>query len=89
MELARFDSEINAARDIIVGTSDQPASSPVYSGMGEGPPARERLLAMGMDTGPYFPSQEPVSEEFRQALRNSIESSGFMEWVDWNQSLFD
>ena len=89
LELARFDAEINAARDIIVGTSDQPASSPVYSGMGEGPPARERLLAMGMDTGPYFPSQEPVSEEFRQALRNSIESSGFMEWVDWNQSLFD
>ena len=57
--------------------------------MGEGPPARARLEVMGMDTGPYFPSQEPVSDGFRKALKDSIDASGFMKWVDWDQSLFD
>ena len=57
--------------------------------MGEGPPARTRLSALGMDTGPYFPHQEEVSEAFRQSVIDSIEASGFMEWVDWDQSIFD
>ena len=42
-----------------------------------------------MDTGPYFPNQEPVSEAFRRSVAGSIEASGFMEWVDWDQSIFD
>ena len=79
LELIRFDADLNSGRRADVG----------YPGMGEGPPARERLLLMGMDTGPYFPNQEPVSEGFRQGVLNSIEASGFMKWVDWDQSIFD
>ena len=79
LELKRFDAELKSARRSDVG----------YPGMGEGPPARARLLAMGMDTGPYFPNQEPVSEAFRQSVAKSIETSGFMEWVDWDQSILD
>ena len=51
--------------------------------------AAARLLAIGMDTGPYFPNQEPVSEAFRQSVARSIKASGFMEWMDWNQSIVD
>lgn len=79
LELKRFDADLKSAR----------RSEASYPGMGEGPPARARLLAMGMDTGPYFPNQEPVSEAFRRSIAKSIEASGFMEWVDWDQSIFD
>ena len=44
---------------------------------------------MGLDTGPYFPNQEPESETFRQSFSKNLELSGFMEWVDWDQSIFD
>ena len=79
LELKRFDAELKSAR----------RSEAAYPGMGEGPPARARLLSMGMKTGPYFPNQEPVSEAFRRSIARSIETSGFMEWVDWDQSIFD
>ena len=44
---------------------------------------------MGLDTGPYFPNQEAETETFRQSFSKNIKLSGFMEWVDWDQSIFD
>ena len=90
LDLVRFDADANAARRAVVSPDQaQKGASGSYPGMGEGPPARARLEVMGMDTGPYFPSQEPVSDGFRKALKDSIDASGFMKWVDWDQSLFD
>ena len=92
LDLARFDAELNAARKpkvAVEGAQVQKGANASYPGMGEGPPARTRLSALGMDTGPYFPHQEAVSEAFKQGVIDSIEASGFMEWVDWDQSIFD
>ena len=79
MELARLDADLRSARRADAG----------YPGMGEGPPARARLEMMGLDTGPHFPNQEPESETFRQSFSKNLEASGFMDWVDWDQSIFD
>ncbi len=88
LELVRFDADLSGARTLTAVEAAKGLSAN-YSGMGEGPPARARLLAMGMDTGPHFPHQEPVSEAFTRSVAASIEASGFMKWVDWDQSIFD
>ncbi len=89
LELVRFDADAQSTRDTVVSSDVAQKGATTYAGMGEGPPARARLEETGMYTGPYFPHQEPVSEAFRQGLRKSLELSGFMKWVDWDQSIFD
>ena len=60
-----------------------------YPGMGEGPPARFRLSTLGMETGPYFPAQAPLTESYKRATTKAIDASGVRDWVDWDQSIFD
>ncbi len=60
-----------------------------WVGVGEGPTSRLRLRALGMDAGPEFPAQAPLSQEYIDAYMRGIEASGTLEWVDWDQSIFD
>ncbi len=60
-----------------------------WVGMGEGPTSRVRLRALGMEAGPPFPAQAMPPEEYLQATRRAIEASGILDWVDWDQSVFD
>ena len=89
LELVRVDADAQSTRDTVVSSETAQKGATIYSGMGEGPPARARLEEMGMYTGPYFPHQEPVPDAYRQGVRKSLEIGGFMSWVDWDQSIFD
>ncbi len=57
------------------------------AGMGEGPDARLRLSALGMETGPHFPAQVDYSEAHKQAYTKIVDASGIREWVDWDQTV--
>jgi 4-hydroxy-tetrahydrodipicolinate synthase len=57
------------------------------AGMGEGPDARLRLSALGMETGPHFPAQAGYSQAHKDAYMKTVEASGIREWVDWDQSI--
>ena len=82
LDLMQRDSLESAARAVRPGEAD-------YPGMGEGPPARFRLRTLGMETGPYFPAQAPLTESYVRAAARAIEASGVKDWVDWDQSIFD
>ena len=58
-------------------------------GMGEGAAIKPILRLMGLDAGPAFPAQAPPPEEYIEAFRQAMESSGILDWVDWDQSVFD
>ncbi|MBM3934365.1 MAG: dihydrodipicolinate synthase family protein [SAR202 cluster bacterium] len=58
-------------------------------GMGEGPAARLRLRALGMETGPHFPAQAPLPQSVVDAYTEFTKASGILEWVDWKDSNFD
>ena len=58
-------------------------------GMGEGPTARLRLKALGMDAGPPFPAQAPLSQPYIDAYLRATDASGVREWVDWDPSIFE
>lgn len=60
-----------------------------WVGMGEGPTSRMSLRLLGMETGPPFPAQATPSGAYVQRHRQAIEASGILEWVDWDQSVFD
>jgi 4-hydroxy-tetrahydrodipicolinate synthase len=60
-----------------------------WVGMGEGPTSRLRLSALGMDSGPEFPAQAPLSEAYVRGYMRAIEASGVRQWVEWDQSVFD
>ena len=60
-----------------------------WVGMGEGPTSRLRLRALGMDSGPEFPAQAPLSKEYVNAYLRGIEAGGVRDWIDWDQSIFD
>jgi len=60
-----------------------------WVGMGEGPTARLGLSLMGLETGPAFPAQAPVSQGYAESVRRAMETSGILEWVDWDQSILD
>ena len=60
-----------------------------WVGMGEGPTARLSLKLLGLDSGPPFPAQAMVSEEYIEGARKAIEASGVLEFVEWDQSIFD
>ena len=59
------------------------------TGMGEGPSARLRLKALGMETGPHFPAQAPLPQTHIDAYMQVTKASGIMEWVDWKDSNFE
>ena len=60
-----------------------------WSGMGEGPTARLRLSALGMDTGPHFPAQAPLSDAYVRGYLRAIEASGIRKHVEWHESIFE
>lgn len=60
-----------------------------WVGVGEGPTARLSLRCLGLDSGPPYPAQSNPSEEYMAAVRKAYEESGVLEWVDWDQSIFD
>ena len=60
-----------------------------WVGMGEGPTSRLTLRALGMETGPAFPAQAELPNEYLETARRALEASGVLEWVDWDQSVFD
>jgi len=60
-----------------------------WVGMGEGPTARLSLKLLGLDSGPPFPAQAMVSEEYIEGARKAVEASGVLEFVEWDQSIFD
>jgi hypothetical protein len=59
------------------------------AGMGEGPDARLRLSALGMETGPHFPAQVGYSQAHKDAYTKIVDASGIREWVDWDQSILE
>ena len=67
---------------------DRPESAS-WVGMGEGPTARLRLRALGLDSGPHFPAQAPVSPEYEEAYMRGVEASGLRDHVEWDASIFD
>jgi 4-hydroxy-tetrahydrodipicolinate synthase len=75
----RFDPMINVVRP----------EEQAWVGVGEGPSSRLTLRALGMEAGPAFPAQAEPPQEYLDAARRAIEASGMLEWVDWDQSLFD
>ena len=60
-----------------------------WVGMGEGPTARLALEVMSLDSGPPFPAQATPPDEYMESARRAMESSGILDWVDWDQSIFD
>jgi dihydrodipicolinate synthase/N-acetylneuraminate lyase len=60
-----------------------------WVGMGEGPTARLRLKSLGLDSGPPFPAQAPLSPEYVEAFMRGVEASGALEHVEWDASIFD
>jgi dihydrodipicolinate synthase/N-acetylneuraminate lyase len=75
----RFDPFIKVARP----------EEQAWVGVGEGPTSRMTLRAFGMDAGPAFPAQAEPPPAYLDRARQAIEASGILEWVDWDQSLFD
>jgi len=60
-----------------------------WSGMGEGPTSRLRLSSLGMEAGPHFPAQAPLSDAYVRGYLRAIEASGIREHVEWDPSIFD
>lgn len=60
-----------------------------WVGMGEGPTARLGLKALGLDSGPHFPAQAPLSPAYVKAFMRGVEASGVREHVEWSPSIFD
>ena len=60
-----------------------------YTGMGDGPMGRLRWRLMGLETGPLMPSQAKPPTEYETRVKRAIESSGIMDWVDWDLSVLE
>ncbi|GBC82953.1 4-hydroxy-tetrahydrodipicolinate synthase [bacterium HR10] len=58
-----------------------------WIGVGEGPTSRLWLRLFGMETGPVFPPQAPLSPEYEEAARRALEHSGLREWVEWGPEI--
>ena len=78
LEIAKIDVTVDSPR----------ISDGNYGGMGEGF-TREDLRALGMEPGPVFPYQMPLSGYYVQNRRRMADALGLREWVDWDDSLFD
>lgn len=55
----------------------------------DGPHARMLMRLVGLGTGPAFPGQAEPSQAYVDFWKESIEMSGVLEWVDWDQSILD
>lgn len=53
-----------------------------WVGVGEGPTAKLQLKLLGLDAGPAFPAQTSPSQSYVNELKQSIENSGLLEWVE-------
>ncbi len=60
-----------------------------WAGMGEGPTSRLRLRVLGLESGPEFPAQAPLSKAYIDAYTKGINASGVKDWVEWKQSILD
>ena len=69
----------------------QPGASarPPAAMVADGPNALLLLKLLGLDAGPFFPGQAPPPPAYVEHNRRVIESSGIMEWVDWDQSILE
>ena len=50
-----------------------------WVGVGEGPRARFDLLCLGLETGPAFPCQAPLSQVYLEETQRAIKASGVLE----------
>jgi len=57
--------------------------------MGEGPAAKMIAKALGIDSGPPFPAQIEQPQKVYEAYRRYVQSSGLLDWIDWDQAIFD
>jgi dihydrodipicolinate synthase/N-acetylneuraminate lyase len=55
----------------------------------DGPHARMLLRLMGLETGPSFPGQAEPSQTYVDFWKETMELSGVLDWVDWDQSILD
>ena len=62
--------------------------SPAAPMVADGPHARMLLRHLGMETGPAFPGQGDPPTDYVNWWRDSINSNGLLEWVDWDDSDF-
>jgi len=53
--------------------------------MGEGPLARLGMECAGLQMGPSFPAQQPLTAAFVEDYRQSYDRSGLAQWVDWKE----
>ena len=60
-----------------------------FSGVGDGQHAMMILKLLGLDAGPAFPGQAGPPQAHIDYQRRIIEASGMLDWVDWDQSIFD
>lgn len=60
-----------------------------WVGMGEGAITKLTLKAFGLDAGPAFPSQALPPEAWIKNNQKAIESSGILDWTDWQASVFE
>ena len=60
-----------------------------WTGVGEGPTARLRLRVLGLDAGPHFPAQAPLSEAYIRSYERAIEATGIRQHVEWDESVFE
>ena len=65
------------------------ASAPTFGSVADGVYGRLRWRLMGLETGSNFPAQGSPSGEYIEHTRKIIEESTIMDWVDWDQSIFD
>jgi len=50
---------------------------------------KSSILQCCIESGPAFPAQTEPPEKYLRLARRAIEASGILEWVDWDQSIFD
>lgn len=79
--------ELNMSIDPPLKSSD--SGEAFDTGMGEGPGGRLILKSLGMNTGPHFPSQLILPEEAVRLQDRIVKASGILEWVDWNDNIFE
>ena len=60
-----------------------------WRSVGDGHFALMSLKLLGLDAGPAFPGQAPPPPAHVEHTRRMLEASGMMDWVDWDQSIFD
>lgn len=61
----------------------------VWKSMGEGPHVRVGMEALGLEMGPAFPAQQPLSPDTVRQRREGFRRSGILDWVDWREELWE